>query len=134
RSIPFVYHQSEILRFLEVVALVGARTTRWEPHLAVTEADLQEARTVLGALQNKLFAVIHPGSADPRRTWPAEKFAQVADFLIDNDVPVVLTGNQAERDIIERVVAAMQRRALNTCGSLTLSGLTGLLSLAGLMI
>ena len=38
-NIPYVYFQPEILRYLEVVALVGARPTTLEPALAVTLAD-----------------------------------------------------------------------------------------------
>src|SRR5919205_3378528 len=40
RCVPYVYHQSEYLRYLEIASLVGARTANLEPRLTVTERDL----------------------------------------------------------------------------------------------
>src|SRR5207248_3041051 len=47
RWIPYVYFQPEILSYLEVVSLVGARPTTLEPRMAVTETDLTEAHRVV---------------------------------------------------------------------------------------
>src|SRR5919107_5788120 len=59
RYIPYVYHQSEILRYLEVVSLVGARTADLEPRLSVTDGNLTEAG---GAVQEDEGALValHP--------------------------------------------------------------------------
>src|SRR2546430_2056491 len=47
RWVPYVYIQSEVLRYLEVVALVGATTHVLGPRIAVTAQDLAEAERVV---------------------------------------------------------------------------------------
>ena len=80
RTMPYVYYQSEILRFLEVASLVGARTAYLDPRLPVTEGDLEEARSVVLETGAPL-ASLHPGAGDERRRWPPEKFAAVGNVL-----------------------------------------------------
>ncbi|MDQ6743743.1 MAG: hypothetical protein M3Z97_12680, partial [Candidatus Dormibacteraeota bacterium] len=50
RWIPYFYYQHEVLRYLEVVSLLGVRPAALEPRLQVTERDLGEAAGVLDAL------------------------------------------------------------------------------------
>ncbi|MCK1835355.1 glycosyltransferase family 9 protein, partial [Micromonospora sp. R42003] len=48
RWLRYVYYQHEVIRYLEVAALVGAPATTITPSLAVTAADRAEAAAVLG--------------------------------------------------------------------------------------
>jgi ADP-heptose:LPS heptosyltransferase len=127
RWVPYVYFQPEIIRYLEVVALVGARPTRLEPYLQVTEKDLAETYQLLPDKSQPLVA-LHPGASDFRRRWSPEKFARVGDELARSGARVVVTGNAPERDLADQVVAAMQTTAQNLAGQLSLGGLAGLLS------
>src|SRR3712207_2099901 len=47
RWVPYVYFQREILRYLEIVSLVGATIRTLEPKVLVTEEDLKEAEQVV---------------------------------------------------------------------------------------
>lgn len=136
RWIPYVYYQHEVLRLLEVVGLVGASTPRIQPVLAVTSGDLSEARRLLAPLQApaRPVVVLHPGATDPRRRWPPEKFAGVADRLVDTGVHVVLIGDQAEAEVAAEVRQRMRRRALDLAGRTSLSALVGVLSSCSLAI
>lgn len=127
RWVPYGPFQHEVLRYLEVVALVGAVPVTLEPRLAVTEADRREA---LGALPagDGLLVAIHPGANDPRRRWPAERFAAVADGLARRGAQVVLVGSSADTGITAAVAAAMRCPAVDLAGRLSLGGLTGLLA------
>src|ERR671916_2548792 len=127
RCVPYVYHQSEYLRHLEVAGLVGARTADLEPHLAVTDGDLAEAGGVVPEGDGPLVA-LHPGAGDPRRRWPAEKFATVGDALARSGARVAVVGVEEDRPLISGVVAAMSHEAYNLCGQLSLGGLAGILS------
>src|SRR5438067_6931043 len=89
RWVPYIYFQSEALRFLEVVALVGATTRSSEPRISVTAQDLAEAERVVPPAGRPLVA-LHPGATDPRRWWPADRFAAVGDPLASAGAHVVV--------------------------------------------
>jgi ADP-heptose:LPS heptosyltransferase len=130
---PYVYFQPEILRFLEVVSLVGATPTLLEPRIAVTDADLTEARAVVPEDDRPLVA-LHPGATDSRRWWPTEKFAAVGDALAAAGCRVVVTGTPGEDALVDAVVGRMQADAGDLCGRLTVGGLAGLLSRCALVV
>ncbi|MFK4036154.1 glycosyltransferase family 9 protein [Nonomuraea wenchangensis] len=130
RWVPYVDHHHESLRFLEVAALVGGRAGGLEPRVAVTGRDREELAAAFGEPPPGLVAV-HPGARDPRRRWPVERFAAVADRL---GRPVVVTGSAAERDLVEGVVAAMRRPAVAAAGTLGLGALAALYERCDLVI
>ncbi|WP_423149349.1 glycosyltransferase family 9 protein [Rubrolithibacter danxiaensis] len=134
-NVPYVYYFSEILRYLEVVSKVGATTTSIEPVVTVLQSDINEATNVL-TNHNKPIAVIHPGATDVRRRWPAENFSQIADFLTNEGFQVCITGVSAEKEIVSGVItnARNSEKIQDLCGKLTLNGMTGLLSLAEVVI
>ena len=131
RWVPYIYYQREVLRYLEVVALVGAPPVALEPELAVTAADLQasyEAVPEEPQAGDRPLVVLHPGASDSRRHWAAANFAAVGDALAAAGARVVVTGTAKEHDLVEAVVAQMQQEALAAAGRLSLGGLVGLLS------
>ncbi|NBE82788.1 glycosyltransferase family 9 protein [Micromonospora rubida] len=118
----YVYYQHEVLRYLEVAGLVGAPATTIVPTLAVTDADRAEAAGVLGAATRPRVA-LHPGATDTRRRWPAERFAEVARVLAGDGYEVLVTGTPAERELVDRVVAAAGVPLRPLVGALGLGGL-----------
>lgn len=134
RWIPYIYFQTEIVRFLETVALVGARPVTLEPQIVVTEADLAESRQTISD-DNKPLVVIHPGAGDPRRRWPTQKFAAIGDALAAEGARVVVIGAWAdERPLVEAVVEEMTAAAIPLWDRLSLGGLAGLLSRCDLIV
>src|ERR671916_637817 len=99
RNVPYVYYQSEILRYLEIASLVGARTADLEPRLPVTDGNLAEAGDAVQEDEGTLVA-LHPGAGDPRRRWPPEKFAAVGDALAEAGVRVAAVGIEEDRPLI----------------------------------
>lgn len=134
RWVPYIYYQPEIMRYLEVMALVGATTDNLEPRLSLTGRDLAEADLAVPAGANRPLVVLHPGAGDPRRRWPVEKFAEIGRALVRAGAEVVVTGRPAERNLVEGVVAGMSGLARNLCGYLSLNGLLGLFSRCNLVI
>ena len=132
-SIPYLYFQPETLRYLEVVALVGARTEAIEPRLRVTDADLCESSKVVPYDARRL-AVLHPGASAPARRWPPERFARVGDALAARGLRVIVTGVSDEAALANEVVDTMTAPAEDVCGRLSVCGLTGLLARAAVLV
>jgi ADP-heptose:LPS heptosyltransferase len=133
RWLPYVYYQPEVLRFLEAVGQVGASPVLLEPEIAVTAADRAAAATALDGVAPPV-AILHPGARDPRRRWPAARFAAVGDALAAAGASVVLTGSAEERGVVREVVSAMRAPSRQLVSSLTLGGLAGALERAAVVV
>jgi len=133
RWIPYIRDQVEIVRYLEVVGLVGAAPVGLQPHLAVTAADRDEALAALPSDARPLVA-IHPGATDPRRRWSAAHFAAVGDALAARGARVVLVGDAGERALTATVARLMAASPPDLAGRLSLGGLLGLLARCHLVI
>lgn len=132
-ELPYVYYQSEVLRCLELVELVGGPPVEVAPRLEVTEADCEQANGVLPPGPRPL-AVLNPGAGDPRRRWPTDKFARVGDVLSDTGATVAVVGAATDSELTSAVVGSMERPAHDLAGTLKLGGLAGLLSRADVMV
>jgi len=133
RWVSYIYFQPEILRYLEVVSLVGAAAVVLEPRICVIEEDLLEAQSVVPESARPLVA-LHPGAGDPQRRWPTEKFAAVGDALAAMGAQIVVIGTTEEKQLVEAVVTNMKAGVQNLCGRLSLGGLAGLLSRCRVLI
>lgn len=129
RWVRYVYYQPEVFRYLEVVGLVGAAPVTYRPRLAVTDADRAEAAAVPEA--DRPVVAMHPGATDPRRRWPAERFAAVGDAL---PVDVLVTGTATERDLVDRIVGTMRTPARPLVDALSLGGLAALYERCALVV
>jgi ADP-heptose:LPS heptosyltransferase len=133
RSIPYGRWQHEVMRYLEVVSLVGAVPVSVEPRLTVTATDLEEAREVL-LDEDRPIVALHPGATDPERWWPADRFAAVGDALAAEGARIVVIGTESEHVQVEMVLDTIRQPALNLCGQLSLRGTFGLLSRCRLIV
>jgi ADP-heptose:LPS heptosyltransferase len=127
RWIPYMYYQPEVFRMLEVAGLVGATPVTHSPVFELTADDRAQVRAVLGP-PGRPRVVLHPGASDPRRRWPAERFAAVGDTIAAAGVEVLVTGTGSEREIVDEVCGRMRHRARPVVDELTISGLAGLLA------
>jgi ADP-heptose:LPS heptosyltransferase len=93
-TVPYRYYQSEVFRFLEVVALVGAQGPPEYPELAVSEQECDAAAELLRG--GGPWVALHAGAGDPRRRWAPQRFAGVADRLAAAGLRPVLVGSAAD--------------------------------------
>jgi ADP-heptose:LPS heptosyltransferase len=133
RSVPYPYLHNKRLLMLEVAALVGARTLRVGREIEVIARDRQEAARAV-ADDIRPLVIINPCASDPRRHWPAERFAAVAGRLAEEGAVVAINGTGAESALVRRVIGHMRRPAIDLCGKLSLSGLCGLFERAALLV
>jgi len=132
RWLRYVLYQPEVARWLEVAGLVGAGPVTLAPRLEVTERDRGDAAPHLPS--SRPLAVLHPGAGDPRRHWPAERFAALGDRLAARGYAVAVNGTAPERPIVDAVLGAMREDALDLCGALSLPALVGVLAHASLLV
>jgi len=70
---------------------------------------------------------VNPGMALSAKRWPPERFARLADALIEGGARVVLVGGPGDKPIAEAIKAAMRRRPLDLTGKLSWGQLGALL-------
>ncbi len=131
--VPFTDTQSEILRQLEVVSLVGAKPVALEPHLHIIEEDIEEVKPFLYH-DGRPMVVLNPGSDNPRERWSADKFAAIGDALAAVGAHIFIIGNRRDQVVAKNVMRIMSAKADYLCDRLSLGGLIGLLSQSSLMI
>ncbi|HET7303804.1 MAG TPA: glycosyltransferase family 9 protein [Segeticoccus sp.] len=127
RSVRYASHRNEVLRWLEVVELAGAPAPGVagpEPRIGVTPADLAESEPLR---PDGRYAVLGVGAADPRRRWPPEAFAAVADHLAGCGLTPVLVGSEDDRGTAVMVADHSTAGCVDLTGKLTLGGCLGLL-------
>jgi ADP-heptose:LPS heptosyltransferase len=132
-SLPYAFYQPEVIRFLELVGLLGAAPAALEPRLELTGEDLAQAHTALAGLTGPVVA-LHPGATDSRRRWPTDRFVAVGDGLAAHGASVVVTGSVAEREVVHEVVTGMQTSARPVVGGVTLGGLAGVYSRCAVLV
>lgn len=138
RSLPYVYFQHEVMRWLEVVALAGAVPVDLEPRLPIDPADVARGAALLGDCPGPT-AVFHPGATDPRRRWPVERFGEVAADLSRSGAQIVVIGDASERRLAEEfssaaVAAGAPVAPRNLAGRLQFGDLPGVLAAADLCV
>ena len=139
-AIPYRYWQSEVMRDLEVVSLVGADPIEIEPRLTPTAADVVAGRRVLdnacerdGTSVGEPLVVLAPGATDGRRRWPPGRFGEVALALATDGYRPVIVGTTPEAALGEAIVAVAPD-SVDLTGRLTLPELAGLLCLSVLIV
>lgn len=139
RWVPFRYYQHEVVRALEVVGLAGAAPVALEPSVTVREQDLVAAEEHLFGLPRPLV-VVHPSATDPRRRWPAEKFAEVIAAVVADGAGVAVIGSPDEQELVDRVTALSRKRVgdaseqVRPMTSLSMSALCGVLASCGVFV
>jgi ADP-heptose:LPS heptosyltransferase len=137
RWLPYREPVNRRLALLEIAGLAGA----WPgpmpiPELTVTDADRHAAAQVVppDLVPGRRLVILQPGSTDPRRCWPAERFAALGDLLAEDGVQVAINGSAAEAVLVQAVAGRMRQHATVLAGVLDLGGLCGLLERAALVV
>jgi ADP-heptose:LPS heptosyltransferase len=146
RWVPYCEPNNRRLALLDIAALAVAGTHLPSPppfppiplpplpELTVTEADRREAAAVLPITKGERLVVLQPGATDPRRCWPAQRFAALGDRLAQADMQVAVNGSAGEAALVDAVAGNMRHPVRSLAGKLGLGGLCGLLERAALVV
>lgn len=109
-----------------------------QPSLWISPEDQRQVTTLAsrwGLAEGKPLVIICPGARSHTKRWYTDRFAAVADGLIEEaGAEVVLTGEPEESEIIRDVMAGMRRRAHSAAGCTTIRQLAALMQQARLVI
>ncbi len=133
-NLRYHYYQHEICRYLELVGKLGVAPDGMETDLPVMAHD--RARLVqVWQPGGARYAVVHAGAGDPRRRWPPERFARVAEHLhARHGCEVVLTGGGGEASLIAQVKAACRAPVVDLRDRLDLGAMAALVEGAALLV
>ena len=137
----------EVFYYLKIVAelewLVKQEqsflATQPDGSLEVSEARRSTARDFLrarGVREGNLLVALCPGSINSRaKRWPAERYAALADRLIDElGAQILLVGSKAEAGVSQEVSGQMRSQPLILTGQTDLAQLVATLSLVDLLV
>jgi len=103
-----------IERYLALLAPLGIATRYAAPLVPRIESDrLELERVIAGRIGGGPLVVIHPGTSRfaAFKRWPAERYARLADALIERrGADVVITCGPEDRDVAEQVAGSMAHR------------------------
>lgn len=145
RNLPYAYYQHEPLRALEVAGLAGAPPVELEATLRplgrfAAQADelLDHGATGPAGTAGRTpgrVVMIHPGATDPRRRWPAGRFAEVAAACAADGCQVLVAGDAGERRLAAEIVAgACSGMVRSIAGEADLGTLAALLARCDVMV
>jgi heptosyltransferase I len=96
--------------FLEFLEALGVEPHPVEWRLVITDAEREEQRRFVERLDGRPAVALVPASASPRKDWPAERYAAVADAIEAGlGARAVLVGGPGQREV--RAARIVQERA-----------------------
>lgn len=124
--------------FLRLAAAAGADTSEKDYEFFITEPDRERGRLILsceGADLNNRFVVINPGGNWKPKRWPVDKFAQLADRLIDEyGVRILITGAEKDKGLSEEISQRMRNKPVSIAAKTSLRELASILEMVKLVI
>ena len=117
------------------LAAFGCEEMDLDPELFVTEEQARHAASLLDDVKGR-FVLLNPGGNKPKKRWPAERFAAVADALRNSlGLPALVSGSPGERPLLRQVVAAAASPIIDLAErGITLGSLKAVIRRASLLI
>lgn len=118
--------------FFEFVYFLGITSSAPTWNIPLNEADLSFAKEI----SDKPLFVISPAASNDERNWLNERYAEVADYAVQQGFEVVLCGSPSPREIKlgEDILQKMKNKAVNLIGKTSLKQLCALLKEAKLVL
>ena len=130
-----------------LLGITGQEAEALSPSAALELAlsDEQEARSeetlrAAGVEEGERVAILNPGGNNAAKRWPSDRFARVAEHLIDrHGMRVLVNGAPAEREVVGSVLGGVRQAARERCVALsdlgiTLGSLKGVVRRASIMV
>jgi ADP-heptose:LPS heptosyltransferase len=128
---PYVIGRHEVEQNWALVRSIAPQLPPMPPGRLIFAPDPEDDAWANDIVVHRLFGhrpiVIHAGAGAPVKLWRIDWLAQVGDSLARHTgAPIVLTGGEAERDLIRSLIAQMAEPAMDLSGQTTLGQLAAL--------
>jgi len=123
--------------YLKIVQAMGASDLHVEFLLPRNHSAENSVAALLKShsIETNDYVVFVPGSTDPYKRWPTDRFAILADRISSQfHLPIIATGSAFESDTIERLRSLAETRIINLAGRTSLAELVALLRSAKLVV
>ncbi len=143
RWLPYDARQHELLRYLDLLRLLGIDCAATRPYLPVLPSDRDELATLgdlvdLEALRKGRYMGLHAGASVASRKWLPERYAIVLDRLLEEfDFDgVLVTAGPGQREDSAAVIARMDRadQTVDLGGQTSLEALIALIEQLGFFL
>lgn len=138
RSVPHRmghYAPREYLRLLEPI---GIRTNDTKKYLNYSDAARKHASAFLRAhsLMGNRFAIVSPSAGNKMKSWPADRFARVAEHLVFRGLPVVVIGGTRDKEEVEAMMCEVKKteNIIDASGNFSIDELKAFIAQAALFV
>lgn len=116
---------------LKAAEVLGFPIAARQPVLHVSEEQTENIKrqlAVAGINGQQRYMVIHPGARRWYKSWPLERFAQLADRVVrELNIPVVLSGGPTDRNNCRIIIDHAEEKLINLCARVSLFNLPALI-------
>lgn len=106
-------------------------------YMCTSSEDRKRANTFLythGVGEGQRFAYANPAARWETKFWPVQKWAQLADQLIDSGTPVVFGGSATDQKYIASITSIMKKKPIIAAGCLSLEESVALIEQAAVYV
>ena len=124
--------------FLQLAKAAGADTSKKDYEFFITESDKKRSVRILeqaGVNANDRIVALNPGGNWNPKRWPAERFAELADSLVEKyGVAILITGAKKDMALADKISAGMKNKAISICGKTAIRELASVFKKVRLVI
>ncbi len=138
RSVPFSADKHWMEAPLELIRAVGGEVGQVRYELMINDRDREHVgglfrRNNIGP--DDSVVAIHPGVNNKRRNWDIDKFAKLADRIIDKfHAKVVFLGAAFDKNKIESITGKMRNKTVSLAGATSLYEMAEVIRRSGLFV
>ncbi|MDD5596211.1 MAG: lipopolysaccharide heptosyltransferase II, partial [Candidatus Omnitrophica bacterium] len=129
-------HETEYtLDFIRYLGIEPASKSLYMPIKKESEEKVDKLFEELSILKTDKLLAVHPAASCPSRIWPNDRFAAVADKLIEKyGFKVLILAASKDKALAEEVKKHMSHQAINLAGETSISMLASVLKRCQLFI
>lgn len=125
-------------RHLDIIYAMGLKISPKSFKIELNQKVVSQVKKKFGIKKNnKRYICLHPGvyRNEKRRLWSSEKFAELADNLIEKyNAQIILTGGKNEVYLVNEIVRKSNYHLINLAGKTSILELCALISLVDLTV